>query len=248
MARAAVAPSTIAVTGAGVLIGLLLIHSVLLAVVLGAGAWLGRMAIFALMRSLPTADPDQVDPYAVPEPWRQYVKQAVAAGERFDRTVAGWPAGPLRDRVAIVQPRIRQGVQEVWSIARQGAASATRSGPSVEKLSAELKAVQAQGRQAGADGDGLARREEAVAAQLRAARRSEDGSARVLDRLRLLTARLDEAVSQVLELGLDQDAVESVAGTVASLVDELTSLHEGLQQATTERGLPPGPPTSPATP
>lgn len=243
MVRAAVSPSAIAVTGAGVVIGLLLVHSVLVAIALGAGAWLGRMAIFALMRSLPTADPNEVDPYAVSEPWRQYVHQAVAAGQRYDRTIAGWPAGPLRDRVAIVQPRIRQGVQEVWSIARQGAASSTRSGPSVEKLSAELKAVQAQRQQGGADQDALARREEAIAAQLRAARRSEDGSARVLDRLRLLTARLDEAVSQVLELGLDQDAVESVAGTVDGLVDELASLHHGLQQATAEPGLPPGPPT-----
>jgi hypothetical protein len=257
--RAAVSPTAIAATAAGVAIGLFLVHSVLVAVILGAGAWLARMAVFALLRSLPVAAPDQVDPWAVPEPWRQYVRQAQAAGERFDRTMAAWPAGPLRDRVGLAQPRIWQGVREIWSVAKQGAAGGGSNRPPPAALSAELRQVQAERRALDGDArdrdESLGRREEAIAAQLRAARRSGDIDSQVQDRLRLLTARLDEAVTDVLELGLDRTDVDAVLGTVDGLVDELRSLHQGMQEATGEDavsppappGLPPGPPSSPTT-
>ena len=89
VARAAVSPSAVVVTAAGVGIGVL-DHSVVLAIVLGAGAWLGRMAVAVLRtagagRRLPLVT---IDPFAVPEPWRQYVRQAVGARQRFDAAVA----------------------------------------------------------------------------------------------------------------------------------------------------------------
>ena len=59
----------------------------------------------------------------------------------------------------------------------------------------------------------------------------------MLDRLRLLTARLDEAVTQLLELGLEQagGAVEGSAdaatGSIDALLDDIAALHEGLREA-----------------
>jgi hypothetical protein len=244
--RAAVSPSAIVLFAAGVGIGLAA-GSVTLAVVLGVVAWLGRIA-FAVFRSrrkrrrLPVVT---IDPFAVPEPWRQYVRQALGARQRFDQTLSQWPAGPLHDRLMLLQPRIGQATEEVWAVAQRGAAlTGTVRGvptgaaqPSIVQLSAELRRVQAEQQQVTASDRqaALARSEEAIAALLRAARRSEEAQAEVLDHLRLLTARLDEAVTQVAQLGLDpggsEGALDQVAGSVDALGEEISALHQGLQAA-----------------
>jgi hypothetical protein len=244
--RAAVSPSAILLAAAGVGIGLAA-GSVTLAVVLGVVAWLGRMA-FAVFRSrrrrqrLPVVT---IDPYAVPEPWRQYVRQALGARQRFDQTLSQWPPGPLHDRLTLLQPRIGQATEEAWAVAQRGAAltGIVRGVPtggaqlSILQLSAELRRVQAERQQTEASDRqaALARSEEAIAAQLRAARRSEAAQAEVLDQLRVLTARLDEAVTQVAELGLDQrvgeGALDQVAGSVDALGEEISALHQGLRAA-----------------
>jgi hypothetical protein len=249
--RAAVSPSAAVVTAAGAGIGVLIDpHTFVLAVILGAGAWLGRMGVAVFgswRRRLPTVD---IDPYAVPEPWRQYVRQALNARQRFDQTLTQWSAGPLRDRLALLQPQLSRGAEEVWAVARQGAileggAAGVSAGggnrPSTDKLSAELRQVQAEQRRAGPDAAGrqasLTRTEEAIAAQLRAAAQSQEATAEVLDRLRVLTARLDEAVTQLLSLGLEQvsgageGSADAVAGSVDALVEEIAALHQGLREA-----------------
>jgi hypothetical protein len=242
--RAAVSPSAIILAAAGVGIGLAA-GSVTLAVILGVGAWLGRMA-FAVFRSrrkgkrLPVVT---IDPFAVPEPWRQYVRQALGARQRFDQTLSQWPAGPLHDRLMLLQPRIGQATEEVWAVAQRGATlTGTVRGvptgatqPSIVQLSAELKRVQAERQQTSAPDRqaALGRSEEAIAAQLRAARRSEEAQAEVLDQLRLLTARLDEAVTQVAQLGLDplggDGMLDQVTGSVDALGEEISALHQGLR-------------------
>jgi hypothetical protein len=281
--RAAVSPSAAIVTAAGVGIGLSE-QSVVLAVVLGAGAWLGRMAVAVAQAGRrrrkaerPTTD---ADPWAVPEPWRQYVRQALASRQRFDQTVAQLPPGPVHDRLLVLQPRLWEATEEVWSVARRGStlggsASTNALGgapPSVETLSTELRRVQAE--RAGASPSdrsvALARSEEAIAAQLRAAHRAQEVKAQMLDRLRLLTAGLDDTVTRVLELSLAQAAggadgsLEAATGSVDALAEEITALRQGLQEAsqastgagsaptpdpsqaaTLHPALPPSPPTAP---
>jgi hypothetical protein len=255
LARAAVSPSAAIVTAGGFLIGLAA-QSLTMAITLAVVAWLGRMVV-ALARTrrrgrLPVVE---IDPYAVSEPWRQYVRQALGARQRFDEALSGWPAGPLRDRLMLLQPRLAQATQEVWTVARQGAAldgtvrgvptGGTR--PSSDELSAELRQIQAERQQnPAADRQAaLARSEEAVAAQLRAARRSDTSRAEVLDRLRLLTARLDEAVTQLIALGLDrpsaEGSVEEAAGSVEAVLEEMGALQQGLREAgAAARAEPPG--------
>ena len=247
--RAAVSPSALVLAAAGVGIGLLA-QSVVLAVVLGVGAWFARLVFAALRarRRRPRLPAVTIDPYAVPEPWRQYVRQAQSAQQRFDSSVATWSAGPLRDRLIQLQPRLAAGVNEVWVVAQRGAAlggTAAGSGhlsvaqPSVVQLSTELRRVQAeQQRTRGSDRQqALARSEEAIAAQLRAAHRTEEAKNEVLDRLRLLTARLDEAVTQLLELGLEQAggsvevSADAATGSIDALLDDIGALHEGLREA-----------------
>ena len=98
IARAAVSPTAVALTAGGVAIGLGAAHSVVLAVILGVGAWTGRMAVAVSSRARRAGKakpkPAQPDPWSVPEPWRQLVRQALAAQSRFDQAVAEWP--PVR--------------------------------------------------------------------------------------------------------------------------------------------------------
>jgi hypothetical protein len=49
------------------------------------------------------------------------VRQALNARQRFDQTLTQWSAGPLRDRLALLQPQLSRGAEEVWAVARQGA-------------------------------------------------------------------------------------------------------------------------------
>src|SRR5262249_35089065 len=110
--RAAVSPSAIILAGAGVGIGLLA-ASVRLAVILGVVGWVVRMA-FAVSRSRPRGrglPVVTIDPFAVPEPWRQYVQQALGARQRFDQTLSQWSPGPLHDRLMLLQPRIGQATE-----------------------------------------------------------------------------------------------------------------------------------------
>lgn len=260
LARAAVSPSAAIVTGAGFLIGLAA-QSLTLAIVLAVVAWLGRMvvAIAQTRRRLPLVE---IDPIAVSEPWRQYVRQALAARQRFDEAISKWPPGPLHDRLTMLQPRMGQATEEVWSVAQQGAAldgtvrgvSTGPTRPSSEQLSMELRQIQAERQQSPAPERqaALARSEDTVAAQLRAVHRSETTRAEVLDRLRLLTARLDEAATQVLALGLDrppgEGSVDEVAGSVEAVLEEMGALQQGLREAgaaasgvQSPREAPPGP-------
>jgi hypothetical protein len=244
VARAAVSPSAAIVTAAGFVIGLAA-QGLTLAIVLAVVAWLGRMvvAIARARRPLRRLPLVAIDPYAVSEPWRQYVRQALAARQRFDQAVTKWPAGPLQDRLVLLQPRLGRATEEVWSLAQQGAAldgvvrgvptGAIR--PSIEELSAQLRQVQAERQQASASDRqaALDRSEEAIAAQLRAANQSDAARAAVLDRLRLLTARLDEAVTQLLALGLErpqEGSAEEVAASVDALLDEIGALQQGLKE------------------
>jgi hypothetical protein len=250
IARAAVSPSAIAVTAAGVAIGIFAAHSVVLAVILGVIGWTGRMAVAVMARAhrakKAKPKPAQPDPWSVPEPWRQLLRQALAAQSRFDQAVADWPPGPMRDRLASLQPRVYDDVEQVGLAARRGAAlsgwspaGTTAAGrPSATQLSDQLRRIESEraaaGPTASARQDALARQEEAVAAQLRAVRSAEQAADLVHAQLQLIVARLDEAVTSILLLGAESAGTggsDALATSLDSVMDEITALHQGLADA-----------------
>lgn len=253
LVRAAVSPTAAAATAAGVAIGAA-DHSVVLAVVLGAAGWLGRMAVAvgrrwrAERRSRPR--PAEVDPWSVPEPWRQLLQDAAAAQSRFDRVVATWRPGPTRDRLEELRPRVYAEVAELVILARRGASGSgwpggDSAGPAAA-IGAELRRVAEERsglEQAGAPGAAeLRRREEALAAQLRAATRREEVAGQLQDRLRAAVARLDLTVSDLVATGAASDDGGAGAG-VGSALDQLSDGITSLRQALTETaGLGPPPP------
>jgi hypothetical protein len=250
----------------GVVIGLAA-GSTVLAVVLGVGAWLSGAA-FALRRSFRRgrrAPSVTIDPWALPEPWRQYVRQAQTTGQQFDQALEQWREGPLRERLLTLRPLVVSAVEEVWSVARRGASlsgvPAAGGGAARRQLGAELQQVQAERMRVDPSSDDaelLATREAAIAAQIRAARKSEDAAGEAADRLRLMTAQLDEAVTRVLTLDrspggeVDPDSVDAFAPALQGLVQQIQTLQDGLRSieapspsATAADGPVPSPPAVP---
>jgi hypothetical protein len=237
--RAAGSPSGLVLAGGGVAIGLLTGLPAVATVVLGAGLWGLRIAFGsarAAARRRRANRPEPIDPYAVPDPWRRFVRESLTAQSKFGETVARCPPGPLKDRLGDVARRIDDGVRESWRIAHMGAAlDAALAGLDPDGTSRELRRVQEQRTHpATPSSDALDATEAALAARLQSARRIQAGAQQATDRLRVLTAQLNEAVASAVELTMatgDPRAVAPVAGQVETAVSEIEALRQGLEEA-----------------
>jgi hypothetical protein len=256
VARAAVGPAGLVAAGVGVVIGVLAGLPWEGVVAVAVGTWLLRMAAFAAntgRRALLRETPEMIDPYAVPEPWRGMVRQVVADRDRFAETVRGWPPGPMHDRLVDLDGRVAVSAQQAFQVAKQAAVlEATARLADPDAIGRELQEVQRQRAQhlpgAGSasatpeastsQGAGpaaeLDRREEALAARLQSARRMEMTAGEAGDRLRVLVAQLDHAVSAVVELSFrsaEEPAALPLVGSLEGLVQELNALHLAVGEA-----------------
>lgn len=241
-ARSAVSPSAVVLAGGGVGIGLLAGLPLIATVLLGAGLWGLRVAVGsarAAGRRRRANRPEQIDPYAVPDPWRRFVRESLTAQNKFGQAMSRCQPGPLKDRLAEVAQRINDGVRECWRIAHLGAAlDASLAGLDPDGTSQDLRRVQEQRHHpAGSDApspDALDQTEAALAARLQAARRIQASAQRATDRLRVLTAQLNEAVASAVELSLaagDPGEATPLAGQVETAVAEIEALRQGLEEA-----------------
>jgi hypothetical protein len=243
-ARAAVSPSALVLAGAGTAVGLVVGLPALAALAIGASFWGVRVGVGAALagaRRRRASKPEMIDPYAVPEPWRSFVRDSLTAQTKFDQAVNRSHAGPLRDRLADVSVRVHDGVRECWRVAHLGAALDTSlHALDPEATSRDMRRLQetrgpglpatAQAAEAVNARDAT---EAAMAAQLKAARRVEAASQRTTDRLRVLTAELNAAVACAVELSLDAGnivAARQLAGDVDTVVGEIESLRVALEE------------------
>jgi hypothetical protein len=240
--RAATSPGALVGVGAGILVGLLVSFPIWAIVVLAVAGWaMGSGISFArARRRRRPAKATRKDPYSLPQPWRQFVLDANDARTQLEQALSRWPPGPLLDRLSTVDARLGAGIDEVWQVANQGAATAAlaaRSDPS--RISKQLQAVQAERAaliQAGHEPRRLGeldRSEAALAATLASARRLQSAAGAAQDRLRSLAAQLDGAVASVVEISLqlgDPNRAEDLSGTIDSLVAEVDSLRQALQE------------------
>jgi len=142
--------------------------------------------------------------------------------------------GPLRDRLLEIASRVDTGIDEVWRIARQGHAIVeARSHLEVESIRRELAAAEDDAGERWAVGSALPRTVEALRSQLEAAERMDRVIADAHSRLRLLDARLDEAVARALELSVQADRPDDLTGLHAD-VDVLVTEMEALRRALEE--------------
>ncbi|HET7487629.1 MAG TPA: hypothetical protein VFJ85_06835 [Acidimicrobiales bacterium] len=236
VARAITSPSGILAAGAGLSVAIVAGLPVVAAVAVGALAWGARVAL-AVPRQ---AKGERIDPFAVGEPWRHSVMEAVRARARFEQTVDAARPGPLKDRLVDVGRRIDQGAEECWRIARQGDALRSAVGRlGVDQARRELEQVRAElARAPEADRPPLQKTAAALEAQVASAERIEKVSNDAATRLRVLNAQLDEAVARAVELSLSTSETDlsPLSDDVDSLVGELESLRLALEETAAAGG------------
>src|ERR1700722_13044867 len=124
-AKAAISPSALILAGGGAVVGVVAGLPILAAAVIGAGLWgirVGAGAALAAARRSAANRPEVIDPYAVTEPWRSFVRESQTAQAKFDQAVVRCRPGPLRDRLGDVSARVHDGARECWRVAHLGAA------------------------------------------------------------------------------------------------------------------------------
>jgi hypothetical protein len=200
-----------------------LLALVALVVVLGARAVLRRAP----------AD-ERIDPFALGEPWRIYVRDALQAESRFEQAVRSVRPGPLKERLDDIGGRIHAGVEECWRVAKQANAM-QKAVNAVDVRAKERDLSRIQGELTAGGDETLERVAESLRAQLAAGARMEAAVWDARDRLRVLDARLAEAVTRASELSLRSPA-EAELGVLGHDVDDLVGEMEALRSGLEELG------------
>jgi hypothetical protein len=254
VARAITSPLGILLGGAVAAVTIVAGVPLVAALPLGVAAWAGKVAL-----SMPRDRRERIDPFTLQEPWRRYVQEALQARNRIDEAVGRTRPGPLRDHLAEIAARMHTGVEECWLIAKRGQTLVeARRGIDVAGVDRQLAEIaDAPGTGAGADAGAdaasppdpaLARVAESLEAQRATAERLDRVIRQAHSELRMLDARLDEAVARTLELSAHASAdasVEGLGSDVDALVTEMESLRQALEETsgTAQRGLAAGGPT-----
>jgi hypothetical protein len=237
-AEAIMAPSSIIVAGVGTAAGVLVGLPVIAVGALGAAAYAGW--VLTRMPRQPRGADAVIDPRRLRDPWRQHVRDALQAEQRFKAAVDTTADGPLRDRLTDMAERVADAVRESWRIANRGQqleAALAQFDP-IGQLERELSAARGDDRVAAS-----------VRAQIETYRRIEATAVDARERLRLLDARLDESVARAIEVGLragDPVEVGLLDDDVESLVTEMEALRRGMEE--TGRAVTPAPAADPAAP
>jgi hypothetical protein len=229
VARAITSPSGILLAGVGASAAILVGLPIAAIVGVGAAAWAGRVAL-AVPRN--ATDSEHIDPFALQDPWRTFVRSAQQARRKFDDAVRAAHHGPMRERLTEIGGRLDDAVDECWRVARQGQAlTDARSTLDIADAQRELATLDRSSPSQSKTAD-------ALQAQLASGQRLEATINDARDRLRLLDARMDEAVARAVELsveGGDAD-LQGLGSDVDGLVGDMEALRQGLEE--TEQASP----------
>jgi hypothetical protein len=230
VARAITSPSGILLAGATASAGILVGLPVFGVVAVGAAAFAARVAV-AIPRDQRR---ERIDPLALQDPWRRFVKEALDAQKRFDTAVHDAPTGPMHERLAEIAARIDDGVDDCWRIARQGhTLSKARKRLDAEEAARDLEQITSSSSSPPEQGTALAQTVEALQAQVSAAQRMDKTINEAQDKLRLIDARLDEAAARAIELSVndgDASALTTLSDDVDGLVGDLEALRQGMEE------------------
>jgi len=225
-AEAITAPSAIIAAGVGAAGGILLGAPLALAGLVGLAAYGLRVA----MRIPRERKGPDIEPRRLGEPWAGFVREALDAQLRYQRAVGNADAGAIRERMVDIGGRVDDGVDECWRIASRGHELylALSQLEPLRDLRARLQSLTRAG--AGGVNDRVA---DSLRAQIASTERILRVAEDTAERLRLLDARLDEAVARAVELSLRAGDVVELGG-LGSDVDSLVQDMEALRQALEE--------------
>ena len=226
---AVMAPSAIVLAGAGAAAAILGGLPALAVVGVGALAYLGRVAM--LLPRRPKGE--RIDTMTIADPWRAYVNEALDAQRRYRKAVSAASPGPMRDRLIEIGTRIDDGVNECWRIGRRGDALVDAinnlDAPSAYR---ELEAAKRDAHDSPSETQRAT--VEALQAQLDSADRLTKVARDAQEKLKLLDARLDEAVARAVELSItaeDVGELGGLGGDVDDVVTEMETLRQSLEEA-----------------
>jgi len=225
-ADAVMAPSAIVLAGAGAAAAILAGLPALAIVGIGALAYAVRVGTLLPRRQRGS----RIDPMSIADPWRRFVREALDAQRRYRKAVETTAEGPMRDRLIEIGARIDAGVDECWRVARRGDQLVRAiANLDVPQARAELEAAK---RAAGGDESDPTVR--SLQAQVDSADRIIEVAQDAQDRLRLLDARLDEAVARAVELSIRAEDVSELGGLdsqVENVVQDMETLRVSLEEA-----------------
>lgn len=218
---AAVSPITVALVVASALLMRLVTGSWAAAVAIGVVVWVIRVLVSRQVAKRIAALPRRIDPFALREPWRFYVRDAIQARNRFADALEGAKAGPLRDRLLEIGESLNTGVEQAWEAAQRG-----------QQLTDARRAIDGPRLQRELDGlDADDPRRSGLEAQIASHDRISEREERTRAELEKLDVRLDEAVARATELGTraGTDAeLDEVASSIGEVVRDLEALRLGL--------------------
>jgi hypothetical protein len=189
----------------------------------------------------------------VQDPWRRFVQDALTVRNRFDEAVHRMEPGPLQDSLRAVAAKVHAATAESYRVAQRGQqldqARRRIDVPAVERQRRELEA--------GTDTDPVVEQvSRSLDAQRQAAARLDEVVAGAQAELRLLDARMDEALARAIEVSARSGSTESLgtgagvgdqgalaAGALGSLgtdMDDVVTDLEALRQALEETHGTPG--------
>lgn len=183
-------------------------------------------------RLVAPAPPFGAVPSGWEEPWVGFVRRADSLGQRFRAAAARVPPGPVQGTVVGLVERVDRSVVQVREIAAGGQALATaRRGLDLPGIEAALAATRAED-------DGADERDHQIAAALEGqhatAVRMDRQITDAVDQLRLIDARLGEALARVVELSVRPVAsVQPLPIGVDTVVADLESLRQALDEVET---------------
>ncbi len=223
-----ISPITVGLVAGSIVLVLLAGGHWLLAAIAGLVVWLARVFIATRIARRINALPHRIDPFALREPWRFFVRDALQARNRFSEAVADSTEGPLRDRLGEIGLQLDRGVEQSWEIAQRGQQlTDTRRLIDVDALTRTRAAL--------ADGDP---RMASIDAQIESHERLATRETGTREQLEALDSRLDEAVVRAAELGTRAGAIgelESAGNDVGEIVRDLEALRQGLDDVGGER-------------
>ncbi|MFN8019054.1 MAG: hypothetical protein U0P45_13160 [Acidimicrobiales bacterium] len=207
----------------------------------GAIGYGGRVAA-----AIPRNSTPQVDPFGVDEPWRHAVQDALQARSRYQEAVGSFRKGPLKETLVGIGDQLDDAVLQCWQVAKQGQhLTDGRKRIDDREVNWQLQQAAAQIPPGGAASPVQAQLVASLNAQLAAAARLDEQIRSTYDQLQLLNARLDETVTQAIELSATATAgsFDPVGQSMGDIVDDLTSLREAMTSLDAPEA-PAAPPTA----
>jgi hypothetical protein len=235
VARAALSPVAAAGAVIGALVGLVGGGGLVGIVVIALLGWLAGTGGTVVVgrrggRILPE---ERIDPFAVGEPWRHFVRDAVTARNRFDDAMRSTKPGPLKDRLATIRQSVDAGVRECWEVAKQAQNIAqARKAIDVPALRRRLGSLRSTATDTTVT-------EGSINAQLESAARLDSVLGDVTTKLQVLEAQLTEAVTRAIEVAAlagHDDELSGVGSAVDEVVDNLEALRLALAETSRSSG------------